>query len=269
MEYVEQNLHKGEKIKLVGKLHWIKFLNKATRSITEMIKSYKIIILSSLLLFITGCSDAKIDTTTEETTKSSIQKVKDSLSADNKEEFDKSIDIFISDYMKKFIHGKTGLEVISLAHELKAHPELKEYKSNKSNLAQFKVISSTFKQELSSQYSSIMEPIIELRVKNETEFPISRAYFKGTIQSEGRSIPWLVENFNYIISGGIEPQEESIWILSPNMFSDWGRIDIPKDAIFTVQVEKLDGADGKELFSIKNFSDEGKKLFDELEKKSN
>jgi len=269
---------------------------------------YKIITLLSLLVFITGCSDPKIDTTNEETIKSSIQKVRDSLSADKKEEFDKSIKILmfsqidmknifanafagktvdkdqLANDMKKSINGKTGLEVIALAHELKEKREKEEaikeqaeleelktkqlmYESNKNKLAQFKIISSKFSKREKTQYSMREQPIIELTVKNETEFPISRAYFKGTIKSEGRSIPWLVENFNYTISGGIEPQEESTWSLSPNMFSKWGSVDSPKDAIFTVEVEMLDGANGKELFSIRNFSDKDKERLEELENK--
>ena len=104
-------------------------------------------------------------------------------------------------------------------------------------------------------------------MKNETDFPISRAYFKGTLKSKGRSIPWFVENFNYKISGGLEPNETATWSLAPNMFSEWGRVDSPKDAIFTVEVERLDGVNDKELFSIRDFSDKDRERLEELENK--
>jgi len=45
------------------------------------------------------------------------------------------------------------------------------------------------------------------------------------------------------------------------MFSDWGKVKAPADAVFTVEVEQLDGADGEELFSSRNFDeDDAKRL---------
>lgn len=34
------------------------------------------------------------------------------------------------------------------------------------------------------------------------------------------------------------------------MLSDWGRVDAPDDAVFTVTAERLDGPDEKALFSL-------------------
>ena len=99
------------------------------------------------------------------------------------------------------------------------------------------------------------QPIIEITVNNGTGSAVARAYFKGTIASPGRSVPWLVESFNYSISGGLEPGETQSWSLAPNQFSDWGKVEAPKDAIFTVTVERLDGADGKPLFDAGAFTE--------------
>lgn len=280
---------------------------------------HKVILSIFLLVSLSGCNEPTIDTSTEETMKSSIQKVKESLPANKQEEFDKSIktlmfsqidmkNIFANAFagqamdkdkmlndMKKSLSGKTGLEVIELAKNLKVKRAKEEevkrtkreeakrdyeiaelealqtkkrlYGKNKEKLANFKVISSTFKQELRNKYSSRLQPIIELTVKNGTKIPVSRAYFKGTLQSEGRAIPWLVETFNYEISGGIEPNETKTWSLAPNMFSEWGKVDSPKDAIFTVEVEQLDGVNGKRFLSVRDFSDKDKERLAELEKK--
>jgi len=280
---------------------------------------HKVILSIFLLVSLSGCNEPTIDTSTEETMKSSIQKVKESLPANKQEEFDKSIktlmfsqidmkNIFANAFagqamdkdkmlndMKKSLSGKTGLEVIELAKNLKVKRAKEEevkrtkreeakrdyeiaelealqtkkllYGKNKEKLSKFKVISSTFTQELRNKYSSRLQPIIELTVKNGTSYPISRAYFKGTLQSEGRSIPWLVENFNYEISGGLEPNEKATWSLAPNMFSEWGKVNNPKDAIFTVEVEQIDGVNGKELLSIRDFSDKDQKRLKELEEK--
>ena len=39
------------------------------------------------------------------------------------------------------------------------------------------------------------------------------------------------------------------------MFSDWRKVNAPADAVFAVEVQKLDGADGKTLFSSSDLTD--------------
>ena len=101
----------------------------------------------------------------------------------------------------------------------------------------------------------MVEPRIDITVKNGTESPVSRAYFHGVVKSPERSIPWIEEDFNYRIPGGLEPGEQARWKLTPNMFSDWGTVDVPKEAVMTVTVERLDGADGEELLSTRDAGD--------------
>lgn len=257
------------------------------------------------LFFITlivGCSEPKIDSSTEESMKASIEKVRNSISEDKKDKFEESLKVLAfssidlkslftqgasgidttKNKMQEVLDGKTGLEVIDAAERIKRERKEKETlqalseiqeleekqqksQSAKSELAKFKVIRSRF-YKMEQRYGG-NKPIIELTVKNETSHPISRAYFKGTLASPNRSIPWLVETFNYEISGGLEPGEEVEWSLAPNMFSDWGKVDVPEDAILTVDVEQLDGIGGEELFSSRNFSERNaerlKKLKDE------
>lgn len=61
-------------------------------------------------------------------------------------------------------------------------------------------------------------------------------------------MPWLKDTFNYSIPGGLEPGEEAKWSLAPNMFSDWGRVEMRADMVLTVRVLRLDGADEEVLF---------------------
>ena len=65
------------------------------------------------------------------------------------------------------------------------------------NLLKFKVEKSRFYKR---KTFFMEEPVISLSVMNGTEEPISRAYFKGVLMSLDRSIPWLVEDFNYEIN---------------------------------------------------------------------
>ena len=97
-----------------------------------------------------------------------------------------------------------------------------------------------------------------MRVRNGTEHAISRAYFSGTLATPGRAVPWLREDFNYQVPGGVEPGETADWSLAPNMFSEWGSVEQRDDMVLTVEVMKLDGPDGETLYDS-NFSEEDDK----------
>jgi hypothetical protein len=68
-------------------------------------------------------------------------------------------------------------------------------------------------------------------------------------------VPWVEDDFNFSISGGIEPGETYESKLNPNQFSDWGKT--PKDRndmIFTVEIKNVAGPDG-EKFIDSNFNE--------------
>lgn len=253
-------------------------------------------------MFLTGCNDPKIDTTSEETTKTSIQKVKESLKPEKQKEFEDSLKILMfskinfkdilargqnavggfQEDVKVLLNGKTAEQVISEANRVKAERAEKEQKQaieeikeleekqqkalqSVEELKKFEVLRSHF-EHIPQKYGPT-KPIIELTVKNGTSKAISRVYFVGTIASKGREIPWHKDEFNYQIAGGLEPNETGVWSLAPNMFSGWGKVDAPADAIFTVVVERIDGADGKPIFSTKDFTDKNLERLTELKKK--
>jgi hypothetical protein len=256
----------------------------------------------SFMVFLASCSEPTVDATTDESMKISVAKVRESLPAGKRADFDEAIQLLafssfnlkslfsegaasvgnLKGKMKDNVHGKTGYQIIAEANQIKierqqkekeqAIQEIKELEKKKNQsskareeLNKFKVLKSRFYKK-KKQYMGV-QPIIELTVKNGTTHPISRAYFKGTLASPNRSVPWHEDTFNYAISGGLEPGEKANWSLAPNMFSDWGRVKAPKDAIFTVIVERLDGADKKTLFSINGFGEGEQKRLAELKKK--
>jgi len=96
---------------------------------------------------------------------------------------------------------------------------------------------------------------------NKTEYAISRAYFHGVLVTPGRSIPWVEEDFNYQIRGGIEPNESATWKLAPNMFGEWS--EAPKDRsglLLMTTVEKLDGPNGEPLFDAEFLESDQQRL---------
>lgn len=74
----------------------------------------------------------------------------------------------------------------------------------------------------------VEQPIISFTISNDGTIPIKRIFMHGKVQTAGRAIPWVADDFNYEFPGGLEPKEKQTLSLSPNMFSDWGKV--PKDA---------------------------------------
>lgn len=264
--------------------------------------NYKHILAAIALVALAGCSKPTIDTSTEESTKSSIEKIKNSLSEEEKVKFEESIKIVTlsnidfssffapgglnpnaaKEKINQALQGKNADEIIAQAEGIKkkqeekekeqAHSKIKELtekeaQANKAKLelAKFVVSEARFYKEL--DVLGLRNPAIELSIENKTTHPISRAYFKGTLATPGRSVPWLEEDFNYEIPGGLEPGEKVKWSLSPNRFSSWGSVDVPPDAVLTVEVVKLDGANKETLFSSTDFTETDAKQLSELKKK--
>lgn len=179
------------------------------------------------------------------------------------------------------LNGKTGEEIITQAEQLvaarkqkereqalKEVQELEQKRANaqaaESQLAKFEVVTSRFRKVKQNEFLP-PQPIIELAVKNGTGKAIKRAYFVGTLASPGRTVPWMKDDFNYEISGGLEAGESAEWHLSPNMFSHWGRVEAPSDAVLTVQPVKLEGANNEVLYDAA-FSEEDQKRLESLKK---
>lgn len=190
-----------------------------------------------------------------------------------------SVDMFVA--MCDVMVGMTGEEIVarrdSLAaavsvrmEEARARAHLRALQEARSafdqaedSLTAFQVLSAALEQE-----SGIfgMEATIRLRVRNGTPHPVSRAYFTARAVSPGRSVPWLEEEFNHSIAGGLEPSEERTWNLQPNMFQgDWTSVRVPKDARFEVRVVRLNGADGEPLFGGARFTAADQVRLDSLE----
>lgn len=176
--------------------------------------------------------------------------------------------------------GLTGKDIIARSDSLASnvHARIEEFRAREyldllraandevarvqDSLAAFQVVSARLEQR---QGYIRLEAVIHLRVKNGTNHAVSRAYFTATAATPGRSVPWLDEEFNYSIAGGLEPGEQATWALEPNSFQgDWTRVRVPKDAKFAVNVVRLDNAEGDPLWGGAEFTKGDQQLLDSL-----
>lgn len=265
----------------------------------------RIITMAILLILVTGCGDKKVDSSTDEKFKSSMESVKSSLTEDRRKEFEEAVQVVafseigslfeaaanpdgMQRKIKDKLNGKTADEIIAEGNQILAERrkkereqainEIEEIKAKIAELENKRLETEKAKQDLKKfnvvrsrfyfQKSSFMEEaVIELTVKNETTHPVSRAYFNGVLSSPGRSIPWVQDSFNYKISGGLEPGEQATWKLSPNMYGEWSKA--PKnrdDMVLTVSVYRIDGADEKAIYDS-DFSEKDSDRIEELNKR--
>lgn len=252
----------------------------------------KLLFIIALPFFIISCAD-KIDGTSDESYKASIESIKGKLNDSDRAKFEDAlkkiafedingladlskIDNLIEDVKEK-LNGMTYEDVINEGDRIQkiiddrnkeqAKLEIQELyikmnssKKDSIELSKFKVEKSRFYKRKSGVYVISYDPIIDLSVHNGTDNAISRAYFRGVIKSQERTIPWLIEEFNYSIPGGLEPNEKANWNLAPSSYGKWGTVQVPTDAIFTAIVTRLDGSDGEKLFSIEFDEDDKERL---------
>jgi hypothetical protein len=98
----------------------------------------------------------------------------------------------------------------------------------------------------------IAEPVIAFTIKNNGTTPIATAYFHGKLETPGRAVPWLAEDFSTELSGGLEPGETRNLSLSPNMFGEWGAETLKnqRGMFLRVQLVNFEGPDGKKLTEL-------------------
>jgi hypothetical protein len=230
---------------------------------------------------VVACSKPRIDATSDETLEKSMGRVRTSVPEAKRDQLGKDIMLLAfqnqaggllglaamakSDHpaasLMKPLHGKTADEIMAAAARVRseqeakeraqAFAEIKELEEKKAGADKARTALRAF-EVLSSRYTKrsngFMEEVrLVLTVKNGTPSPISRAYFVGTLSSPGRAVPWLQKDFNYDIPGGLEPGEGATWSLNPGMFEGW-EVDAAKDAVFTVEVVRLDGPDHKPVY---------------------
>jgi hypothetical protein len=257
----------------------------------------KKILLLCLLILISCVKDPVVDSETDETFKNSMEEIRKSLETNDKKKLDDAIKMIlfsgldlkaifsgggnVEDFKKKNmekLNGKNAKQIIAEGDKLLntrkkkekeqavkeiSELEAKKLKSEKDkvSLKAIKVVKSRFYKKKSTY---TVNPIIEVTVKNGTKHSISRMYFAGTLASKGRKVPWLKEDFNYEISGGVEPGETKSWTLAPNSFSKWGQVKIEKDAVFTVEVTGADDHTKKSLFSSRGYSSKDESRLEKL-----
>ncbi|WP_447896051.1 DUF6694 family lipoprotein [Vreelandella sp. GE22] len=230
----------------------------------------------SMAMLSTACADPTIDGSNQRQFESSLEDVRATLDESEVEQFNEALAGYMMRTMmagrnilefgeldddemeelyneaRQSLHGLTAEEVLARVQG-EAPSEQEEVADVDASVAQemlarFEIDNARYFVREDTYMPG--KPVIEMRVTNNTGEPVSRGYFRGILQTPGRSVPWVDDTFNYSIAGGIEPGETLEWSLAPNQFSAWGNSSIPDDAVLNVEVIRLDGPGGEPLWRM-------------------
>ncbi|MGP5016129.1 DUF6694 family lipoprotein [Vreelandella alkaliphila] len=239
---------------------------------------------------IAGCSDPKIDTSSMPAAVVSVEKVRDSLPAYKRDEFDQALTIIamssfsgidllnaqrmnaaeIAESANAYMHGLTGDEIIERADKMLRERRAREREQALQTLdrletkqaraehdqqqrAQVSIESADY--YISTSPYGAFEPVIDLQVTNGSDQEVSELFLHGVLTSPGRETAWVDETFYYVIAGGLAPGETAQWSLAPNRFGPWGNDQIPRDSQLTLTLLGINNAQGEPLWNSPSLSE--------------
>ena len=94
------------------------------------------------------------------------------------------------------------------------------------------------------------QPAIEFAVFNGSKSAISRIYFRLTLTTPNRTIPWARQDYIEVFKGGLEPREKRQ--LSPQPVGAWSdpQLKYLPDAVLKVDVLNYEDADGEKVIGV-------------------
>ena len=83
-------------------------------------------------------------------------------------------------------------------------------------------------------------PVLEMKVENGTEHRVDLVHLRGALLLPGEPEPWLEEEFDRVVFGGLGPGARDVWRIEPDQ-QEWERlIDPHPDVRFELEVMRLE-----------------------------
>lgn len=255
----------------------------------------KLMILAAVVALLSAC-EPKVDTSSPQAYSTSIQKLLENRSPQQKADFqhalfalafdsadpsdggifgnaDSTSPIFLGAADK--IKGKTFSQVLKAGYEAQlqalnnaiaadvsaAKRAQTERQKNAAVFDNIHIDNARYRAE--TNILGMREPVISFDVTNASKLPIKAIYLDGILKSPGRAIPWVSSDVNYEFEGGLEAGEHQHLDLSPNQFGDWAAKDTfasRPDLQFSLTVANVEGPDGAKLIHEDSDDAEAKRV---------
>lgn len=263
----------------------------------------RMLAVGAVAFMLAGCGGPKLDGTSDATMSESLEKVAAELPQDKKLQFAEDLKVIMlnkvaltlsgqldpqksAESLRADLNGKTVEGVAAMAETLRTEKALQEKaealaeikklqdiqqaaQKAAQEMAKFQILKSEFyfTEKNKNVAAPHGQPVVVAKVLNGTPYAVARVGFKGTVASPGRATPWFVGTVELPIPGGIEPGESPTWEVTPSMFSEWGKLDAPQEALFSLEIIMLAGADGTVLFDASGLTEQQAKRLQLLQSK--
>ncbi|MRR17810.1 MAG: hypothetical protein EG826_15285 [Deltaproteobacteria bacterium] len=128
----------------------------------------------------------------------------------------------------------------------------KAYLDTQEQLGRFKVLSLRFFMHRTEMQED--KPVVEIRVRNETPFPVHRVHFNCSLAVSGVTDDGKRLDMQFDIPGGLTTGQVTNCYLSPDAFSNWGAARLPKKSRLNASITRIDGPDGNALFALEELT---------------
>ena len=122
----------------------------------------------------------------------------------------------------------------------------KNLESLRGELSRFEIVEANF-YYIKNKFMDSDVPYVTIKMKNGTKKSIAAVYLDAVLTSPGRSVPWIKDDINFEIPGGLEPGEEHTSEIRMNPLSNWGTVKIPRNNVLSIKVDQLKDSDGNVL----------------------
>lgn len=229
-------------------------------------KITNILIIFSLC-FLIACSEERIDSSSEEKFKESIEKIAENTNELSEEDLSFLLQTaFLSEEDKLEIHGMTKEEAIrhlELKNKIKnieseilsEENAIEDLQKRKQLLEQYKEENARAEKYLSN--IDIAQPqfyrtdsgfldhsIIDFWIRNRNNFTLKSIELHYKYQGVSREIPWNEGDFSYQFDGGLNSNESLHLQLSPNMLHNLYDQETKPNSIFYLTINEIEDVNG-------------------------
>ncbi len=229
------------------------------------------LVVALVLTAVAGCGPQTLETSSVEALQLSLQDLTDRMTADDLARFDEALGYLVGDDRApeatrdtavaesllpgfQALTGRTAEGIVAEARfrrirEVRSAVILLETERAESEAARRELASFRFMvARVFKRHKNFLDwPVIEIKVDNGFEHTVSLVRFRAALLRPDDVQPWLLEEIDHVVFGGMAPGQRDVWRIEPEQ-RDWIQlIDPHPELSFSLEVTRLQALGGRVL----------------------
>lgn len=230
--------------------------------------SCRLAVVASLAVVTLACGPATLETSSVEALASSLEAIRAQIDLEERDRLDEALRYLVGDTaisisgaaspnaelvlaLHRPLSGLTAEGIIAEARRRRleeVRSAVRELEAAKATSFGARAQLEQFKLEKSRVYKRNRDflewPVIEFKAENDTGRVIWLIHFRAALMRPGVEEPWLIEEFDHAILGGLASGERDLWRIEPEQQEWVTLIDPHPDLTFTLEIMRLEGLGG-------------------------